>query len=156
LEELLVLPARALVVGQAAPGGVEVGPGLVPLRLDLPEAGGGLLGFNREIANLEVDVLQRFQCLQLLSRQRLPPSGLCFFAPLPRDVNANEQALAAYDAFRNQADTSAAPAPAGRAGDWARQESNLHAAGYEPDALTVELRARNPHTVPRSVASAHH
>ena len=26
--------------------------------------------------------------------------------------------------------------------DWARQESNLHATGYEPDALTVELRAR--------------
>ena len=26
--------------------------------------------------------------------------------------------------------------------EWARQESNLHATGYEPAALAVELRAR--------------
>ena len=39
---------------------------------------------------------------------------------------------------------------------WARQESNLHAAGYEPDALTVELRAPIAHRVARPVACAHH
>jgi opacity protein-like surface antigen len=35
---------------------------------------------------------------------------------------------------------------------WARQDSNLHATGYEPAALTVELRAR---THPTSVADEH-
>ena len=39
--------------------------------------------------------------------------------------------------------------------DWARQESNLHATGYEPDALTVELRARERHRLSRVVACAH-
>src|SRR3989449_1267093 len=35
------------------------------------------------------------------------------------------------------------------AGKWARQESNLHATGYEPAALSVELRARDrTHTTP--------
>ncbi len=27
--------------------------------------------------------------------------------------------------------------------EWARQDSNLHRTGYEPEALTVELRALN-------------
>src|SRR5438105_15609615 len=39
---------------------------------------------------------------------------------------------------------------------WARQESNLHATGYEPDALTVELRAPGAQRVARAVACAHH
>src|SRR5207247_3913259 len=38
---------------------------------------------------------------------------------------------------------------------WARQDSNLHATGYEPAALAVELRARIAHTLPRRVASSH-
>src|SRR3989441_10519133 len=83
LEELLVLPARALVVGETAAYGVEMGPGLVALRLDLSEAGGVLLGFLGEIANLEVDLLPFFDRLQLLSRQRLPPSGPAFLPLRP-------------------------------------------------------------------------
>ena len=87
LEELLVLPAGALVVGEASPRGVEMGPGLVALRLDLPEAGRVLFGFGGELTDLEIDLLQFFERLQLLSRQRLPPKRACFFAPAPRDVN---------------------------------------------------------------------
>src|SRR5207237_10488344 len=78
LEKLLVLPARALVVGEASPGGVEVGPGLIALRLDLPEAGRMLFCFDGEFANLEIDLLQFFVRLQLLSRQRLPTGALLF------------------------------------------------------------------------------
>jgi hypothetical protein len=37
-------------------------------------------------------------------------------------------------------------------GRWARQESNLHATGYEPAALSVELRARDRHRLLRPVA----
>src|SRR6267143_732974 len=124
LQQLFVLAPGALVVREPATGGVEVRLGLVALGLDLPQAGRVLLGLDGKIANLEIDLLQLFQRLQLLSRQRSPPSGACFFAPVPRDVNACERALP----------------PAHM--DWARQESNLHATGYEPDALTVELRAR--------------
>src|SRR3989475_13183653 len=59
---------------------------LVALRLDLSDAGGMLLGFIGEIANLEIDLLQFFERLQLLSRQRLPPSGPAF-SPLRREMS---------------------------------------------------------------------
>src|SRR5205823_1327804 len=98
LQELLVLPSRALVVGDAAAHGIEIGPGLVSLRLDLPEAGGMALGFSGEVANLEIDLLQFFERLQLLSRQRLPPSGPAF-SPLRRDMST----LGIGGAFRKNA-----------------------------------------------------
>src|SRR5207248_10276446 len=80
LEELLVWPAGALVVGEASPRGVEMGPGLVALRLDLPEAGRVLFGFGGELTELEIDLLQFFERLQLRSRLRLRSKRAWFCA----------------------------------------------------------------------------
>jgi hypothetical protein len=68
LQELLVLPVRALVVRQAASVGVDGRAGLVAFRFDLLEPCRVLLGLEREIADLEIDLLQLLQFPQLVAR----------------------------------------------------------------------------------------
>src|SRR5712692_5594143 len=78
LQQLLVLPARPLVVGQPAALRIEGRPGLVALRLDLLEPRGMLLCLLREVADLEIDLLQLLQCPQLVTRH---VSSLLTFRP---------------------------------------------------------------------------
>src|SRR5207245_759150 len=132
LEKLLVLTPGPLVVGQPAALRIEGHPGLVALRLDLLEARGMLLCLLREVADLEIDLLQLFQCPQLVTRHvaslltfrtaQAPPPGGEACAPPSADLST--------------------PGVSAKFLEWARQDSNLHATGYEPAALAVELRAR--------------